>query len=319
MVKTFYKYFFVAVIFCAGTLTAQNIEVYAYTDSTQYVIGDYINYHIELTYDKNISVEMPPIKDSLSVLDFIEELPVNKNEDETEIYELHSYIFSKYDSAQVTIPGQEIIYSVAGSDEKNAILTNSVSLTVETIKIDPAADINDVKAPIRIPLPWLWIILFSLLGLLIIAGLIYLYLYYKRKREQVDPKKLILKVPPHKTALSSLYELEDKKLWQQGLIKEYHTEITGIIRKYFENRFNFLALEMPSSEMLDYLKGVKKFDKVFDLSTRFFDNADMVKFAKFKPIPTVNEEMMKQAYEIVHRTKPVEEVAETTVEEEKVG
>jgi hypothetical protein len=34
----------------------------------------------------------------------------------------------------------------------------------------------------------------------------------------------------------------------------------------------------------------------------------MVKFAKFKPMPTVNEEMMKQAVEIVKRTKRDEEL-----------
>ena len=36
----------------------------------------------------------------------------------------------------------------------------------------------------------------------------------------------------------------------------------------------------------------------------FLTNADLVKFAKYKPIATVNEEMMKQAYLIVEKTIP---------------
>ena len=35
-------------------------------------------------------------------------------------------------------------------------------------------------------------------------------------------------------------------------------------------------------------------------------NADLVKFAKFNPLPTVNDEMMKQAKNIVTKTIPKE-------------
>ena len=39
----------------------------------------------------------------------------------------------------------------------------------------------------------------------------------------------------------------------------------------------------------------------------------MVKFAKFQPMPSVNEEMMKQAKEIVYKTKQ-EETSEVVEE-----
>jgi hypothetical protein len=44
----------------------------------------------------------------------------------------------------------------------------------------------------------------------------------------------------------------------------------------------------------------------------------LVKFAKFKPIPTINEDMMKQAYEIVNKTKVEEEVKVETLEVKNV-
>jgi hypothetical protein len=37
----------------------------------------------------------------------------------------------------------------------------------------------------------------------------------------------------------------------------------------------------------------------------FLTNADLVKFAKYKPLPAVNEEMMRQAIDIVENTVPV--------------
>jgi hypothetical protein len=41
---------------------------------------------------------------------------------------------------------------------------------------------------------------------------------------------------------------------------------------------------------------------IIDSTNEFLNNADLVKFAKFKPENFVNEEMMKQAVEIVNRT-----------------
>jgi len=106
--------------------------------------------------------------------------------------------------------------------------------------------------------------------------------------------------------------LENAKLWQQGKIKEYHSSITNIIRKYFGGRFGFNALEMPSSEVLENLSAKPEAGIIFDETRSFFENADLVKFAKFKPMPSVNEEMMKQAYNIVRTTKQDEDDTQIT-------
>ncbi len=44
--------------------------------------------------------------------------------------------------------------------------------------------------------------------------------------------------------------------------------------------------------------------RVLEITSGFLNNADMVKFAKFIPMNDINEEMMKQAYEIVNTTIP---------------
>ena len=131
-------------------------------------------------------------------------------------------------------------------------------------------------------------------------------------------EKKIIKIPEYKVALESLSELDRKKLWQQGKVKDYHSEITEIVRRYFEKRFSFLAMEMTSAEVLESLNEIEVTTDVHFLTNDFLTNADMVKFAKFVPMPTVNEEMMKQAYEIVNKTKQEEEIKVVT-EVENVG
>jgi hypothetical protein len=108
--------------------------------------------------------------------------------------------------------------------------------------------------------------------------------------------------------MTALNHLEEEQLWQKGKVKEYHSNITGIIRGYFEERFNLPALELTTSEQMQQLRNVKAAEIILDETDKFLTNADLVKFAKFNPLPTVNDEMMKQAKNIVTKTIPKETV-----------
>ena len=313
MVKDLLKYSILIFFFVFLKLEAQNIEVYAETDTTDYSVGDYIHYRISLKFDENIKVSPIAVKDSLKNLEFIKEDPPVKSPGK-KTQEVYRYIFAGYDSSGVTIPGIPIYYTVGNDTTTNVIRTNPVTIAVHTVPIDPAADIRDVKDPLKIPLNWLIILIAVFILIVLAIGFYWWYRNYKKKKADkgiIVPKIII---PPHKIAIKELRELEEKKLWQQNLIKEYHSEVTGIIRKYFEGRFKISALEMPSSELLVGLKNVKDAQNIFDTTRQFLENADMVKFAKFQPMPSVNEEMLKQAYSIVEQTKPVEVVSENKTE-----
>ena len=110
--------------------------------------------------------------------------------------------------------------------------------------------------------------------------------------------------PPHVVALNALHALDGQMLWQQGRVKEYHSSITEIVRRYFEARFEMPAMELPTSDALDLLRQKTDSEPIIDTTHNFLTNADMVKFAKFTPLNSVNAEMMKQAVEIVNLTIP---------------
>ncbi len=297
-------------------VNAQSIEVFAVTDTTDYLIGDYIKYRIELTYDEGIRVDSIFVRDSVKTLEFIEEKPVQTGNKDDEIFEIHDYIFSKYDSTQVTIPEIPIKYYVGNETEPSVIYTNEVTINVSTLPVDTQKDIQDVKAPLRIQFDWWLILIIALVLLLLAAAAYYFYRKYKKKKSGAEKVVKRIIVSPHKEALKKLYELQDKKLWQQGMIKEYHSEITGIIREYFEKRFGFNALEQTSTEIIDELRKINEAGAILDDVRNFLDNADLVKFAKFEPMPSVNEQMMNQALDIVKKTKLE---SEDKVVEEKVN
>lgn len=303
MVKK-YLQFILSLILFTGAVSAQSIKVRVSTDSLGYRVGDYINYTVEITRGENVKVTMPSVKDSITVLEFIKEKPVVREEEDSKIIEKYTFVFSKYDSAQVTIPSYSIFYTEDRDPNPKIIKTDSLSILVSTLEVNLQSEIQDVKAPLKIPMNWWFIAILALIILLLAAAGYFGYRYYQKKKSgQITTKKIII-LPPHKIALKELFELEEKKLWQRGLIKEYHSEVTGVIRKYFEGRFKIPALEMPSSELLEQMTKVPETGVIFDKTRDFLTNADMVKFAKFQPIPSINEEMMKQAYEIVNSTKP---------------
>ena len=306
MVRSILIYFIGLIIVSTPRIFSQSIEVYAATDTTHYLIGDFIHFSVEVTHDEEIQVIPPVFPDTLKKIEVIQVLPAEIDESNSKIAELYSFVLGVYDSTDIIIPPVSIYYKTAGDSVNRVINTYPVEITVHSINVNLSNEIQDVKKPLYIEFNWLFVIILTTsLIILSIVGYL-LYRRYKKKKENLLPEKRIILVPPHKAALKALWQLEEKKLWQQGKIKQYHTEVTGIIRKYFEDRFGFLALEMTSSEILDNI--IKKSDTVYDITRDFLNNADLVKFAKFIPLPSINESMLKQAYEIVNRTMPEEKV-----------
>ncbi len=302
-------------LFAFVSLYAQEMSVSAYTDTTSYMVGDYITYTIEIKHDKLFVITPPPVKDSIKVLDFIKALPVEKNDVNENIIEYHKFIFSKYDSGKVDIPSLQVAYTKYQSGNKHFLATNPLTIIVHTLPVNQQEDIKDVKEPLTLPLDWLLIIAIILALGAISIGAYYLYRYYKKKQVGVITAEPEIKIPPHEIAVRQLHELDSKKLWQQGFVKEYHSEITEIIRRYFEGRFDFRALEMTSSEILAFINYLEDGKPISGLLESFFTNADLVKFAKFQPLPNVNDQMMKQAYQIVNDTIPKPVTAEIPEEQ----
>jgi len=285
------------------SIYAQDFRVRAKADTNLYLVGDYIKLTYRVEYREGVKYAMPSIGDSLTELTFIKELPVQNYDRDNLLIDEYTYVFSKYDSAGVVVPSIKFRYTDNEGNIKTSF-SNETTFDVKTIEVNTQEDIQDVKSPLRIPLDWLSILIYLIILIVVIAAGYLIYQKYIKKKEERVLTKPVIKIPPHEIALKALRNLEEQKLWQQGKIKDYHSEITDIIRRYFERRFNFLAMEMPSSDVLRNLEKVDN-DEVYKIAESFFNNADLVKFAKFQPMPSINEQMMKQAYEIVDSTKEV--------------
>lgn len=157
-----------------------------------------------------------------------------------------------------------------------------------------------------------YLLYFIIIGIVLLASLVY-WLFTKYQKRQIEKSDVIQEVvippPAHEVALEKLHSLREKELWQQGDIKGYQSELTYIIREYLENRYDVLALESTTDEIVTQVSQALEQGDVISLK-RILQVADLVKFAKAKPTSDIHEEFMKEAFQFVEKTKEEEEQSE---------
>lgn len=291
------KFFALLIIFSAISLFAQVIDVKVKTDSSNYLIGDYINLEYAIKHSSDIEIIFPSIKDSIKKLEWLEQKNPVVKKDDGYVTSQYQFTFIGFDSGDVSISSLLIPYRKKNDTSLSFVRSNSLVITVHTVAVDTAQEIRDVKNPLTVAYDYLTL-LYWIFGA--VACLLLVYFIYKKffsKKKAVTEKKIIL--PDWQIALNELHELEERQLWQKGEVKEYHSRITEIIRNYFESRYDVLALEKTSGEIIEDLKKAADTQNILQITEEFLSNADMVKFAKFIPLPQINSDMMKQAIRII--------------------
>ena len=260
-------------------------------DTNFILIGEQIKLNISNSI--NETNKWPTYKDFL--IDGLEIIKANKIDTNNNTIS-QNLIITAWDSGTYYIP--PITFSKKSK-------TEGILLTVGTITIEEGAELKDIKAPMNAPIGWSdvwpWIT-----GILIICLILYiLKKYFSTKNKTIISKPKII-IPADITALNQLSELEKAKMWEQGNIKEYHSQLSEIIRRYMENRFKFIALELTTDEILRELKSIVSNEVSNNLKT-ILQRADLAKFAKSKPIDTENTESMRLAKQFVQSTKKQQE------------
>ncbi len=182
--------------------------------------------------------------------------------------------------------------------------TDSLPLIVLDVEVDTAsAEIRDIAAIERVPYTFWEIFRWVLLALVLAAigvGVWWLLTHRKQVQQVLGLTEPVDTRDPHERAVDSLEELRNKRLWQNGKVKEYHTELTDIVRRFIEESAGIRATDMTSDETIEAVKG-EKWNECGVLLSDIFATADMVKFAKSEPLPHEHEASMAKAVDFIER------------------
>lgn len=289
-----------------------DVSARAWVDSTNYLVGDPITVHVLIEHPAGATVR-PVQEDTLEGFALLQRLPMVPQGDRASAT---GVVVARYDSGDVVVPPLVYFYALPGASP-DTVSTPPVTVTVHTVPVDTAQAFKDLKPPLSVP--WTLAEIALYLGILLLAaGLGYLAYRYWKKRKQVQRGEVY--VPPPKPAHVLAYEelarLKEKNLWQQGLVKEYYTEVTEVLRRYIERRFSVMALEQTTDEILDGLRSQQPGDGVMERTEKILRRADLVKFAKHQPGISEHEETIAVVYDVVDKTKIV---AMTPAEPQRIG
>ncbi|HQP10461.1 MAG TPA: hypothetical protein PKV41_03675 [Candidatus Omnitrophota bacterium] len=168
--------------------------------------------------------------------------------------------------------------------------------------VNASDGLRDVKSPVPFPSDFRYLLLI-VIGVLILGSVVFAYSRRKRK-SKTRPLPVADTRAPWEIAYEQLQKLSQSSYLTQGRFKEYYSELSGIIRYYFENRFNIRAPEMTTEEFLWSL------ERSGDLKTehqetlkKFMVSCDIIKFAKHIPRIEEAHESFRFARQLVDETK----------------
>lgn len=221
--------------------------------------------------------------DSIPGFEFIEKGKVD-TADNIDGKQYHQELtITSFDSGTVVIPPMAI--QVAGKD----YATDSIPVEVSYAQLDMSKDYRDIKEIVEVPKPgWMaWIPWILGVVTLLAAGVI-VYLLRKPKKPMQAPQPIQPKLSPYEEALQALEELRNQGL-QNGEVKIYYSRLNDILRVFMFRKLKIATLEKTNEELIAQLRQVPMDRESFSQLVRALQIADFVKFARYQPDATDNE------------------------------
>lgn len=296
------------------TLFAQKVTTSI--DTTKNKIGAEFKLTIKADVDTLSKVVFPKIK-NIGALEVIQSYKIDTIKKGSRYELIKKYGLTQFDSGKYAIPRLPILIN------GKPVFSDSLKVEVNDVKVDTLKqrmyDIKNITTAESDSNWWKYV-----LGLLLILGIAAaLYWYFKKRQKREKPVEIVFTSPIEK-ATTLLQQLETKELWQKGEIKSYYSELTDIARNYIEEEIKIPAMESTTSELIVSLRKVAS-QKKLKLSKETLVNlekvlqqADLVKFAKSKPLEFEIEEDKKRISSCIvtiHNSIPV--IVETNDELEQ--
>ena len=292
------------------TIFAQKVRVKA--DTTNIRIGEQLEYQITVGDTANVII---PKLENITGLEVVEDFPLDTVKNNL----FKKYILTGFDSGAFYIPSQQIFI------RNRAYITDSILINVATVAVDTLQQkmfpIKSIQSE-----PWVFddfkpYLIWVVLGIFLIAALI-IYLRTRKKKESLE-KAVIPTIPAFEEAIAKLKELDEKLLWQNNRIKEYYTELTEILQNYLGKDVEIPTQELTSSEIIELVKTQNK-TRHLEIEQHTFKNlhlvlknADLVKFAKSKPLSHEIEVDRKLTENIISNIQPKIKAYKATIAKEQ--
>ncbi|MDE2998053.1 MAG: hypothetical protein OXU79_03125 [Gemmatimonadota bacterium] len=274
--------------------TAAGILFDATVDRDTLTLGDPVLLNLRIRRDPGDTVVLLQNEGFLAPFEVRRRMPPAVREapgggvEETLAYEL-----AVYRLGVVEIPSLALLVRTAGGDS-GLITSQPIPVVVRSVMPAGMSDIRDVKPPVdveaRIP-RWFWFVVAALAGLA--AAAIW---FWRRRRNKpaVDP-------PPQIRWPDEVEKILRMRLLENGEYKRYYSLLSEAMRRYLEDRFRVDAMERTTHELVQDLERVPVGNAELSALDGLLSEADLVKFAKFRPPDDVAEDAAQAVLDLMRR------------------
>ena len=267
-------------------------------------IGEQIQLTLKTKVNEKDLVIFPDL-DSIGKLEVVESFPPEKTKKANQIEWTKKYNLTQFDAGKYQIPSLEVVVNKKKTNSES-IEISVVDVAVDTtkqkmhdIKEDEIVNFKNEEKNQEVTDKD---VLLGLLFTLLLSALFYFILRVKHRNK----KKAEQYISPYNKAFLRFSEVNNNS-------KEYYSNLTQIIKSYFEKTLEFSALESTTEQFILKLKNAVA-EKKFEISVatisqieKLFNKADLVKFAKIsvsEDEQTSDKTVSENIISVFHKTLP---------------
>ncbi|MDW8219914.1 MAG: hypothetical protein RML40_05225 [Bacteroidota bacterium] len=309
-------------------MRAQSVRVQAWLDTTSLRIGEQTSFHLSVQHMPDIYVQFPFIADSLTRnVEVIECTPIDSTvQANGSVRQTQTVRITSFDEGDYTLPPLTFVYRIPNDTTTYTLQTDTIKLLVigegdiipaqkgDSLDAEGKLDIRDIKPPLSVPRTFWEVAPYLVAGVILLGGIVWGVWYYRKHcsaRQGNIPAVQAPMRPPYEVAMERLELLQQQQLWQRGEAKEYHTQISDILRVYIQSMYGVHALETTTEEILDALGSNPRLQASTKLLRNILTVADAVKFARYHALPEEHEQSLRLAMEYVQMTALAENIAQS--------
>jgi len=294
---------------CAGTsiragAETPSIAIRRHLNQAAIAIGERVTYTLKVSYSPGYKVILPQPGtglESFEVKDFNVEKPRSTREgllEEIQTIELTTFTAGEYVIPELTLPYLD------EQGQQQTISSEKLFLKVTSVGKSESdqEDIRPNKPQQDSPPSDLPYYLGGLVLALIFMALI--TLYYLKKRKTVLRNAIEVQLPPYEWACQRLEWIRKQGYPAQNQHKEYYDALSDCVREYLMRLFGLPLLDRTTTETYAILREFRPLRNHLSQINDFLKESDLVKFARFVPEGTQEDDYWRVATVIIEDLRP---------------
>jgi hypothetical protein len=283
----------------AQNLFAQPPSVKASVDKNNILIGEQIHYSVSTSMpDNTFRLSWFNISDTIGRFHVVKENKIDSTNPNGNIAFSQEMTLTCFDSGRQVIPPLVLNLETLQGDSSFNLVTDSIPIQVSYSPIDSVATFHDIKSIIEVKKEWAWW-WWALLGVALVLLFFWVRFLIKFFKKKKEPDIFKSKLSPYDEAMQSLEKLDKEQLLQKNEVKEHHTRLTDIFKRYISRKTKMYKMHLTSDEMLMELGDYNLSKEQVSAFANCIRMGNAVKFAKFIPLQQESETCLLQVRETI--------------------